>query len=378
MQGNEKAPNGDLERPDAVEVSACSRRRFLLAGAAASAAIPLVRSRPARSASNYPLLKGRTITILVGSDVGGNFDLFARSIGRHFEREISGLRVEVKNVPQASGALAARTLQEGPTDGTMLFTSSSGLLGAQVQGDESVAYDLSKWSWLGRLATEARVVVRGPGADFASFEELRAKTAPSSMSVRSKTSFAYHEALWLNAMLGLRIKPVPGFKAIEKEVALVQGEVMLTVVGYPTEASMFPQPGVDVVLRLTEGAALPDRFAHRPLLADLIAGRPEMTGIARFMKASTSLQNWMAAPPGTSPEVLSEWRRAFDAAATSPAYLEESRKLGFEVSLLTGTGLARQLDEIFSDLPSLRAQLDAAYRCGSDLAEGKAPSCAFL
>jgi tripartite-type tricarboxylate transporter receptor subunit TctC len=353
-------------------MSSITRRNLLATGIAVVSGIA-----PSFGAGKYPLLEGKTVTILVGSEVGGNFDLFARAIGRHFERMIPGLRAEIKNVPQASGALAARTIQEGSSDGLTLITSSSGLLSAQVQGDESVAYDLGTWNWMGRLATETRVIVRGRGADFATYEELRAKHESSSMSVRSKTSYAYHEALWLNAMLGLRIKPIPGFKAMEKETALVQGEVMLTVVGYPTDADVIAQPDVDVVLRLTEGP-LPDHYANRPLLADLIAGNPSIEKIGTFMKVSTAMQNWMAAPPGTPPAVLAEWRQAFEAAAETPQYLDEASKLGFQTALLRGADLQQQIETLLSDLPALRAQLAAAANCGTDLAEGKPSSCALL
>lgn len=351
------------------------RRRFLAGLTAAGAASALPALRHAHAAGDYSLLQGKTVTILVGSEVGGNSDLFARSIGRHFERVIPKLRVEVKNIPQAGGALAGKTLQEGPTDGTMLLTSSTGLLGSQVQGDEGVAYDLGSWGWLGRLATETRTLIIGPGADFSTLDELRAKTTPSSMSVRSKSSFAYHEAMWLNAMLGLRIKPIPGYKSVEKETALIQGEVMLTVVGHPTDRDIYNQQGVDVVLRLTDGPALPGRFAGRPLLADLIAGQPQFAAVAAFMRASTSMQSWMAAPPGTPPEMLAEWRRAFETAAASPNYLDEAGKLGSAVSLVKGAELQQQIGDLVSDLGSLRAQLDAAHRCGEALAEGLNAAC---
>ena len=362
--------------PSAPGAQARDRRSFLAASLCAGAG--LLAPRLAWAADDYPLLRGKTVTILVGSEVGGNSDLFARSIARHFERLIPDLRIEVRNVPQAGGALAAKTLQSGPADGTMLLASSTGLLSAQVEGDESVQYDLGQWAWLGRLATETRVLVRGPGADFATLQELRAKTTPSSMSVRSKTSYSYSEALWLNSMLGLRINPVPGYKATERDFALTQGEVMLAVVGFPTDREVLDNPAVDVVLRLTDGPALPERLAARPLLADLIAGNPSLAGIAKFMKASTSMQNWMAAPPGTAPDVLAEWRRAFEAAAESAPYLDESNKLGFAVSLVKGAELSRQIGDVVADIPALRAHLEAASRCGAELAEGKSASCAML
>jgi tripartite-type tricarboxylate transporter receptor subunit TctC len=351
------------------------RRQFL--AAAACAAGSLAAPRLVRAGSEYELLRGRTVTILVGSEVGGNSDLFGRLIGRHFESVIPGLRVEVKNIPQAGGALAAKTLQEGPDDGTMLFTSSTGVLGAQVQGDTGVAYDLGSWNWLGRLGAETRVLAIGPGADFSTLEELRAKSRPSSMSVRSKSSFAYHEAMWLNALLGLRIKPVPGYKSVEKETALIQGEVMLTVAGYPTDRDLLDQPDVRVILRLTDGPALPDRLSGAPLLADLIADHPAIAAVAAFMHASTSMQDWMAAPPGTPPAIVAEWRRAFESAADSPAYRDEAAKLGIALSLVKGAALQEQITNLVAHSDSLRIQLDAAHRCGEALSEGQG-ACAVL
>ncbi len=355
-----------------------SRRRFLCSAAVAWTAGILPASRLARAATEYPRLQGKTVTILVGSEVGGNFDLFARSIGRHFERVVPDIRIQVKNIPQAGGALAAKTLQAGPKDGTMLLTSSTGLLGAQIQGDESVAYDLASWSWLGRLATESRLLVTGPGADFADLDELRRKSVPSTISVRSKLSYSYHEALWLNAILGLRIKPVPGYKNIERETALVQGEVMLTVIGFPTDRDVLDQQGVDVLLRITEGPALPGRFASRPLLDDLVADQPSFREIAAFMRASTSMQNWMAAPPGTPADILAELRRAFDSAATSPAYLDEAGKLGFSVSLVRGSDLQQQITHLVASIDTLRPQLEAAARCGQVLSDGGEATCAVF
>lgn len=345
---------------------------------AACGTVGLLAPHLARASASYPLLEGKTARILVGSEVGGKFDLFARSVGRHFEREIPGLRIEIQNIPQASGALAAKMLQDGPDDGSMLFTSSSGLLGAQVQGDASVEYDLGKWRWLGSLSTEARLLVRGPGADFADFSDLQAKASPSPASVRSKTSYAYHEALWLNALLGTRIKPVPGFKSVEKEAAVIHGEVMLTVIGYPTDAAILESPGVDVVLRLADGPQLPERFRDRPRLADLAAANPSTARVAHFMDVSTSVLNWMAAPPATEPRVLAEWRRAFAAAATSPSYLDEAAKLNFTTALVEGAELSGRIGSTFSEIGPLRAQLGELAACGTALAEGAAGGCAAM
>src|SRR5262249_21730372 len=156
-------------------------------------------------------------TIVIASEAGGTYDLYARALARHIEALAPGFRMDFKYVTQASGKLAAKMLQTGPADGSMLFTSSPALLSAQLLGEEGVAFDLGQWSWIGKASEEARILVSGPGADFDGFEQFRAKATPSTLSARSTSSYVYHESLWLNALLGLRIKPVPGYKSIEKD-----------------------------------------------------------------------------------------------------------------------------------------------------------------
>ena len=48
------------------------------------------------------------------------------------------------------------------------------LMSAQILQEEGVAYDVASWSWIGKLASEARLYLAGPGADFATIAELRA------------------------------------------------------------------------------------------------------------------------------------------------------------------------------------------------------------
>lgn len=355
------------------DMRAVSRRR-LLAGAAAAGAVLLGPAIPAFGA-DFPSLAKLRITMLVGSDAGGGYDLCGRTLARHMERTVPGLRVDVKNVAQASGKLAAKMLQEGPTDGSMLFTSTPGLLSSQVLGEEGVAFDLAQWSWIGKVAGETRMLIRGPGADFTTLEELRAKSTPSPLSVRSTTSYVYHEALWLNALLGLRIRPVPGYKAVEKDMAVVNGEAMLTSVTYPNDRKILELPEIDVVLRVNDGETS-ERFKDRPLLSALIAGRPDLQPILRFLNASTDLLRWFSAPPNTDPQVLAELRGAFDLTVASPEFVADAEKLDFKVSPMSGGAVAELIGSVLADRESLSAQLGAALECGKALADGLDSACA--
>lgn len=347
-------------------------RRAVLAGAAGAGLLGASRQG---FAAGFPRLADLRITMLVGSDAGGGYDLCGRALARHLERTAPGLRVDVKNIPQASGKLAAKMLQEGPTDGSMLFTSTPGLLSSQVLGEDGVAFDLVQWSWIGKVAEESRFLVSGPGADFANLEELRAKSEPSPLSVRSTTSYVYHETLWLNSLLGTRINPVPGYKAVEKDLAVVNGEVMLTLVTYPNDRKVLELPEINVILRNNEGDA-PERFKDRPILSAVLGDRPELQPLLRFMTASSNLLRWFAAPPNTDSNVLAELRSAFDLTVASPEFVADAEKLDFKVNPMSGVAVADLIGSVLAERDSLSARMAASLECGKALAEGLDGSCA--
>ncbi|HKP24544.1 MAG TPA: hypothetical protein VJV39_11820 [Dongiaceae bacterium] len=316
------------------------------------------------------------MTLLVGAGVGGGYDLCARLLAQHMEQQVPGLRIEIKNVSQASGKLAAKMLQESPGDGSVLLTAGPGPLTAQLLQEEGVAFDMRQWGWLGKVAAETSVFVKGPGADFANFAGLRAKRTTTSMSATSTASGAYHQAVWCNALLGIHIKPVPGYKSVERDAAVVQGEVMITSESWPTDSQMFESPGVDVFLRLSPGE-LPEKYRDRPLLADLVsAERPSFMPIVRFIEVSEQIQRWFAAPPNTDPAVLSEWRELFDAVSASPGFRSDIGKLNFAVAPATGAEVTEQIGAALADNEKQSKVFQAALDCGKAMADNMEASCA--
>src|SRR5438876_2906116 len=68
--------------------------------------------------------KGKTFTIVVGHEVGTGFDIYGRTLARHFGRHIPGNpNVVVQNMNGASGLTAANWLYNiAPRDGTVIAT----------------------------------------------------------------------------------------------------------------------------------------------------------------------------------------------------------------------------------------------------------------
>jgi tripartite-type tricarboxylate transporter receptor subunit TctC len=352
--------------------SPSSRRRFLVAAGAASAGIAL--PRVALGTSAFPTLAGRTVTMIIGADLGGGYDLFARAIASQLQEVVPGLGINIQNIGKAGGKLAAKMVQEGSSDGGLIAMLPVSLMSAQILQEEGVAYDVASWGWIGKLASEARLYLAGPGADFATIEELRARGSVATMAVRSTSSFAYYEAMCVNAMLGTKVKPVPGYKSGEKEQAMMSGEVMLVSANYPDDRSVVEAPGVRVVLRVNE-AQVPDAYAQVPTLRGLL-GRGEQFGtVLRFLEANYELARWLVAPPSTDPAVLQDWRAAFDATVRTPEFLDLANKLDMPIVPMSGADLAKRIGEIMSDEERLRADLSAAFACGMSLSDGAIAAC---
>ena len=346
-------------------------RRLFLASGLAAAGLSLDATR---AEADFPKLSGRAATLLIGSDLGGGYDLVGRLLARHLERAVPGLRLNVQNVGKAGGKLCAKMIQEGPGDGSVIAFPPVSLLSAQFLDEEGIAYDIGTWRWIGKMASEARVLMKGPAAKFAGIVDLRGAGDPATLSVRSTSSFAYYEALWVNAMLGTRIKPVPGYKSGEKEAAMLSGEVMMTTGNYPDDRKTLEAPGVEVILRIND-TVIPAPFDKAPTLSALRGGDQRYDLVAGFLDANYELGRWVAAPPSIAADVLAEWRAAFDATAVNPDFIEEARRLDIELTPMAGAELERRIAEILADQDKLRRELTAAFACGKALAEGSGAAC---
>ena len=87
--------------------------------AAACAALAFAPAPPATAAEFYA---GKSIDFEVGADVGGGYDIYARTVARHMARHIPGNpTIVVKNMPGAgSGRTALFISNVAPKDGATL------------------------------------------------------------------------------------------------------------------------------------------------------------------------------------------------------------------------------------------------------------------
>src|SRR5262249_12436339 len=112
----------------------------------------------ARAQDVASFYKGKQLRFIVGSAVGGGYDLFARIVARHIGDYIPGNpSVIVQNQPAAGGVVMTNQLySQGPKDGTVIGIPINGIPTAPLL-QSGTQFDATKLIWLGSTNREAYV-----------------------------------------------------------------------------------------------------------------------------------------------------------------------------------------------------------------------------
>ena len=292
----------------------------------------------AQTATPAEFFRGKTVNILVGSQPGGGYDLYARVLAEFFGRHIPGQpTVIVQNMPGAGGLRAARNLASvAPKDGTAL-----GMLAQTLPFDTVLGYtpdiDAGAFNWIGRIATNAEVGVTLARSGITSIETARNREI--SIGGTGGTASSTLAPFLLNKLAGTRFKLIAGYKSNnEVLLAMERGEVeMVGATGISTimakHAAWLRDGTVRLIYQdaLTRHPAIPDV----PSIGELGTGSEEKQILALFA-AGSAIGRALVAPPGVPAERVAALRRAMAATLADPEMLAYATR--YSVALEIGSG----------------------------------------
>src|SRR5215204_5623012 len=118
------------------------------------AGLLLASAGAAHAQSVAEFYRGKTINVLIGVGVGGEYDLQARLVARHIGKHIPGNpTVVAQNMTGAGGLKMTNWLAAvAPRDGTVVAMIQNSFPALQAAGLPGVQFDASKLSWLGTIA----------------------------------------------------------------------------------------------------------------------------------------------------------------------------------------------------------------------------------
>lgn len=339
-----------------------NRKRNLLAGSLIGAAA-LGLAAPSVADEVADFYKGKTLTLLISTGVGGSNDLNARTVLTHMIKHIPG-NPDFKpvNMPGAGHVRASNYLyNRAPKDGTHIGAFVRFYVLHQALGGKGVQYDATKFNYLG--STNVSNVVLGAWHDsgIKSFEDLKTKelivggTGVGSGTVIFPNLF--------NTVAGTKMKIVQGYKSGHMiDLAMARGEVRGRA-GFTFESIQAVHPHwlkegkfrilAQVGLRKEPG------FENIPMASDLVASDEDK----RVMNVFAGVVA-VGSPIFTNQDVpkarVAALRKAFDATMKDPAYLAASKKVRLSVNPTSGDDLAKIVSDIVNAPPAVIAKARGA------------------
>ncbi|HSR71924.1 MAG TPA: tripartite tricarboxylate transporter substrate-binding protein [Kiloniellales bacterium] len=315
-------------------------RRLTIALAAIAGALGVGASAQANE-----FFEGKTITYIVATNPGGGYDTYGRLIAKYMEKHLPVGNIVVKNVPGAGHIIGANTIFAAEPDGLTIGTFNTGLIYAQILEREGIKFDLREMSWIGKAASDTRVLMLGKESGFSSFEEFANAEEPQKMAVSGVGSAAYNELKLLQEALDLNIELVPGFRGNEGEMSILRGEVAGTI-GSKSSLQPFVDNGHGIfVLEVGGPSDSPIPQARNYAETD------EARSIIALIASQGSLGRLTAGPPGIPEDRLAALREAYRTSVTDPDLLAEAEKLGRPIEPAVGEDVAQAVNAALNQSP---------------------------
>jgi tripartite-type tricarboxylate transporter receptor subunit TctC len=282
--------------------------------------------------------KGKQLRMIVGSAVGGGYDLFARIVARHIVHHIPGHpTMIVQNQPSAGGVVMTNQLySQGPKDGTVIGVPINGLPTAPLL-QPGTQFDATRLIWIGSTNREAYVAFVWHTVPVQSITELTSKEVVVGATTPGTTMVDF--PLLANDVLGLKFKIVRGYQGTPQiNLAIERGEVQgMGGLGWASVKAQTPHwiSGKKIKVLAQYGFKRYAELADVPTMLELARSEPDRQAMMMLF-ARTEYGRPYFLPPEVPPERVDALRRAFDATMKDPAFISEAARLQFDVEPLTG------------------------------------------
>jgi tripartite-type tricarboxylate transporter receptor subunit TctC len=312
--------------------------------AAALAALVAVLAEPAAAEDFY---RGKTLRLIVPSDVGGGYDLYARSFATYVRRHIPGEpQIVVQNMPGGGGLQAANWLFNiAPKDGLAIGMIQRGVPFYPYLGDPNAKFVPTEFNWLGSFATETGSTTVWHTAKARTMADAFKQAVVVGGSGPNDSETYSH---LMNNTIGTKFRIVSGYKANSSVfLAMERGEVEGVTGSWSSVKSEHPNWVRDKLVRVLV------QFA-RTRAPDL----PDVPLIMEFVKTDEHKAMWnvildmaeagrpVTAPPGIPAELTKTLRAAFDATVKDPAFVAEMERSRRELSPENGESVQKMLEEV--------------------------------
>ncbi len=285
--------------------------------------------------------RGKTVDLIIASEAGGGYDLYARLVGPFLEKHLPGNpRFVPKQMIGAGGIVATNYLANvARKDGTAIAQVQNTVPFQPLFTPEAVKFNALDLGYIGSANSEVSLSFVWRSSPTQSFSDLRARETMMA-GVTGSISSQYARAM--NELAGARIKLIVGYVgASQSLLAIERGEVE----GYPaifwstlkvTKAAWLEKGDIRLIaqMALRKHPELPDV----PLIFDFI-DNDRNRRIAELLFAPQVGGRPFITPPDVPAQRLKALQEAFAASLKDPEFLAEAERRKLEIQFVGGNEL---------------------------------------
>ena len=303
--------------------------------------------------------RSKTVTVLIGYDVGGGYDFYGRELAKFIGRHLPGTPTVLPlNKPGASTMVLGNYLaRQAPRDGTAF-----GMVNAALVFDPLFAGTASKAEFkgpdltmIGNAVSAAAILIAWKDSGVRSFDDLR--THPLVIGAMTRSGDTYVLPWAVTKVLGLdRLKLITGYPGTrEVAIAMEQGEVSGRVWDMEGLRAARPQwlkdGSVAIIAQLApkKAAEVP---ADVPLVKDFIASDDDKR-VLDVIFTSTILARPFIAPPDLPADRVKALRDGFMATMHDPDFAAEMKRAQVGIEPTSGAEMQRMVADAYALPPAL-------------------------
>jgi tripartite-type tricarboxylate transporter receptor subunit TctC len=311
---------------------------------------------PATAQDAATFYKGKTVRIVVGFTPGGGYDIYARTLARHYGRYIPGNpTVVVQNMPGAASLKSVQYLGAGaPSDGTLITTFNPGLITQSVTSPDKVNVKFLDYAWIGNVSEDFRVCFTWNGTGIKTWQDFLAKEKVVFGNTGIGTS-AYIDDRMLSDLFGVKLHAVMGYPgSADKRVAIERGELDGDCGSWTSMPDDWLRDNKITSLIRFSRTLVPGMPADLPYAGDLLTD-PKKKQILTLLTAGAVVGRPYIAPKAVPADRLTALRSAFDATMKDPEFLADAAKQRLLVTPMTGVEVERFIADLYRTPPDVVA-----------------------
>ena len=313
------------------------------------------------TAGAQEFFKGKTIRFIVGYSAGGSFDLYTRTIARHFSKHVPGDPTTiVENMTGAGGIIAANHLyNRAAPDGLTIGAWAAPLVLQNVMGNEATKFDGRKFGYLGVPSPYDTVCMFNEKSGIANMNDWINSKRPMKISAIGPGTSTSDIPKLLKAALNLPADVLDGYKGgAGARLAVESGEVDGYCGSWQTVETVWRSAYQSGKIRAVLQAGLESHPRYKDVPLAVNYAKTDLTRqLVTVADSAHGAQFPYTVPPGMGKDRLELLQKAFVDTLKDAEFLAEAKKAKLDIEVINGPMIAKKLGSLYELQPPVVAKL---------------------